>query len=122
MILSPLSEAHRKIRRQTGVSGPSSSSRVSRYSRFFTIQPAGSEELLAAERGPGQEMLPSPLRGARRVRPRRGETPSVRMMSEQDRLAGGQISQSARGARDQCEGIAEARCFIKSRAIGGIAA
>ncbi len=57
------------------------------------------EELLAAaERRPGQNVLPSPLGGVRRVGPSRKKMPSVRIMAEKNRLAGGQIPQSVRSA------------------------
>src|SRR4029077_17437370 len=70
MILSLLSEAGRKMYCRPGVSGPSSNNRISRYLRSSTTQPAGFEELLtAAERTPGEHVLPSPLGGVRRVGP-----------------------------------------------------
>ena len=57
------------------------------------------EELLTAtERRPGQNVLPSPLSGVRRVGPSRQKTPSARLVAEKDRLAGGQIPQSLGGA------------------------
>jgi hypothetical protein len=57
------------------------------------------EELLAAaERRPGQEVLPSTLGGARRVGPSRKKMPSIRIMAEKHRLVGWQIPQSVRGA------------------------
>ena len=57
------------------------------------------EELLAAaERTPGQNVLPSLLGGMRRVGPSRQKTPSVRLVAEKDRLAGGQIPQSVGSA------------------------
>ena len=50
------------------------------------------EELLAAaEWRPGQNVLPSPLRGIGRVGPSRKKMPSVRIIEEQNRPAGGQI-------------------------------
>jgi hypothetical protein len=57
------------------------------------------EELLAAaERRPGQDVLPSPLGGMRRVRPSCNKMPSVRIMAEKNRLVGWQIPQSDRSA------------------------
>jgi hypothetical protein len=57
------------------------------------------EELLAtAERRPGQDVLPATLGGMRRVGPSGKEMPSVRIMAKKNRLAGGQIPQSVRGA------------------------
>ena len=55
------------------------------------------EELLTTtERRPGQNVLPSPLSGMRRVGPSRKEMPSGWIMTEQSRLVGGQIPQSVR--------------------------
>ena len=57
------------------------------------------EELLtAAERRPGQDVLPALLGSTRRVGPIRNKTPSVRIMAEKNRLASGQIPQSVRSA------------------------
>lgn len=57
------------------------------------------EELVAAaQRTPGKSVLPPPLGSVRRVGPSREEMPSVRIMPEENRLAGGQIPQSIRGA------------------------
>ena len=53
------------------------------------------EELLsAAERRPGQEVLPSTPGSVRRVGPNGDKMPSLRIMAEKNRLAGGQIPQS----------------------------
>ena len=57
------------------------------------------EELLgAAERTPGQNVLPATLGGMRRVGPSRDKMPSIRIMAEKNRLVGGQIAQSVRSA------------------------
>ena len=56
------------------------------------------EELSAAERRPGQDVLPATLGGMRRVGPSRNKMPSIRIMAEKNRLVGGQIAQSVRSA------------------------
>ena len=57
------------------------------------------EELLAAaERTPGQNVLPALLAGMRRVGPSRKEMPSLWIMAEKNRLVGGQTPQSVRSA------------------------
>jgi hypothetical protein len=56
------------------------------------------ELLVAAERRPGQDVLPTLLGGMRREGPSRNKTPSVRIMAEKNRLASGQIPQSVRRA------------------------
>src|SRR5690348_930839 len=81
MTLSPLSEAARRMYRRPSVSGPFSNSRISRYSQSSTPRLVGSEELLgAAERSPGQHVLPSPLGGLWRIGPRSDEMPPARIM------------------------------------------
>jgi len=56
------------------------------------------ELLAAAERRPGQDVLPAALGGMRRVGPSGKEMPSVRIMAEKNRLIGRQIPQSVRSA------------------------
>lgn len=80
------------------------------------------ELLAAAERTPGQDVLPPPRGGVRRVGPSRDGMPSVRIMAEKNRLTAGQIPPSTISAGYQGKGIPEACGFVEGGRIGGIAA
>src|SRR5215469_1333352 len=114
MILLPLSETGGNRCPSTYVRNLFSSDRISRYSRSITTRDAGREELFAAaERTPGQQMLPPPPRGIGRIGPSRDEVPSARAVAQERRLARSQISQLARSARNEGQRIAEAGGFIE---------
>src|SRR5215469_16080531 len=114
MILLPLSETGGNRCPSTYVRNLFSSDRISRYSRSITTRDAGREELFAAaERTPGQQMLPPPPRGIGRIGPSRDGVPSARAVAEERRLARGQISKPARRARNQRERVAEVSGLIE---------
>src|SRR5262249_28176405 len=76
----------------------------------------------AAERAPGEDLLPSPLEGLFGISPSRQRAPSGGLAAQQNRLVGRQILPALGYAGYEREAIAAPRRLVEGRCISGVAA